>query len=139
MLYDYQCKKCLKVHEEIHGMLERPVIVCMKCGGECYKLISVNPEQIFAAKIPLWDFVDEKTTHGKVRIKSKKQWKEHLKRVGQVEAPNTPPTQSQIDSENRTKKMVAKKQLREAVVTAVKDKKHIKETKQKILSKRGGL
>lgn len=133
--YDYQCSKCLKVREEIHGMLEKPVVVCMKCGAECFKLISVSPDQIFAASVPLYDFVDHKTTIKPVRIKSKREWNDHLKRIGQREAPNTPPSQASIDSENRTRKMVAKRELKEAVVKAVKDKKHIREMKQKYAQK----
>lgn len=107
----------------------------MSCGHECFKLLSVSPSQIFAANVPLWDFVDEKTTRNKVRIKSKRQWQEHLKRVGQIEAPNTPPTQAQIDSDKRTKNMVAKRELKETIVKAVKDKKHIREFKQQYASK----
>lgn len=135
MLYDYQCSKCSKVHEEYHGMLEHPVIVCMKCGKQCFKLLSVSPDQIFAPSIPLYDFVDEKTTTGKVRIKSKRQWQEHLKKVGQREAPNVAPTKAQLDSESRTQRMVAKRELKETIVKAVKDKKHIREVKQKYASK----
>lgn len=135
--YDYQCHKCLSIQEEIHGMLEKPVIVCMKCGSECYKTISVNPDQIFAASVPLYDFVDHKTTTQPVRIRSKREWNEHLKRVGQIEASNTPPSRQSIESADRTKKMVAKRELKEAIVTAVKDKRHIKQLKQKILKKGG--
>lgn len=135
MLYDYQCGKCLKVREEWHGMTEHPVIVCMKCGGECYKLISVNPDNIFAANVPLYDFVDEKTTNKKIRFKSKTGWNEHLKRIGQVEAPNTPPSAMEIASAERTQRLVAKRELKAAVVAAVKDKKHIREVKQKYAAK----
>lgn len=140
MTYDYYCsnKKCEKVHEEIHGMLEKPVVVCMSCGSECFKLLSVNSSQIFAASVPLWDFIDEKTTNSPVRIKSKRQWQEHLKRVGQIEAPNDPPSKESIASVERTKKMIAKRELKAAVVAAVKDKGYIKQVKQKILSRKGG-
>lgn len=138
--YDYQCsnKRCGKIREEIHGMLERPCVVCMRCGCECFKLISVSPDQIFAPSIPLYDFVDHKTTPNPVRIKSKTQWHEHLKRIGQIEAPNTPPTINELAAVDRTKKMVAKRELREAVVKVVKNKRHIREVKQKIMNMKGG-
>lgn len=110
----------------------------MKCGKQCFKMISVSSDRIFAANVPLWDFVDRKTTTGEVRIKSKRQWNEHLKRVGQVEAPNAPPSKESIASVERTQKMQAKQELKKAVVAAVKDKKHIRETKQKILNRKGG-
>lgn len=138
--YDYQCsnKRCGKVREEIHGMLEKPCVVCMRCGSECFKLISVSPDQIFAANVPLYDFVDHKTTTKPVRIQSKRQWHEHLKRVGQREAPNTPPTPQEIASQERTATMERKRETRKAIVEAVKDKRHINQMKQKILQKGGG-
>lgn len=133
--YDYLCSnsKCGKVQEEVHGMLEHPVVVCKKCGYQCFKMISVRADQIFAANVPLYDFVDEKTTTGKVRIRSKHEWNEHLKRVGQIEAPNDPPSRASIESNERTKKMVAKRELKETIVKSVKDKKYIRELKEKTL------
>ncbi len=136
MRYDYCCPGCNAVHEEVHGMLENPVIVCMDCGEECCRMISARPDQIFAASVPLYDFVDHKTTTKPVRIKSKREWNEHLKRVGQIEASNTPPSRQSIESADRTKKMVAKRELRQAVVSAVKDKRHIKKIKETL--KKGG-
>ena len=135
MRYDYKCSnsKCRRVQEEVHGMLESPVIVCMKCGYQAFRMISVGSDQIFAANVPLYDFVDYKTTTQPTRIRSKREWNEHLKRVGQVEAPNTPPTKAQLESEERTKKMVAKRELKETIVKAVKDKRYIREVKQKTL------
>lgn len=129
---------CLKIHEEIHGMTEKPVVVCHKCGSECFKLISINVSNIFAASVPLYDFVDHKTTTSPVRIKSKRQWNEHLKRVGQYETSNEAPTKQHIESAERSKKWQAKRELRETIVKAVTDKKHIQETKEKILNSRKG-
>lgn len=135
-IYDYQCSnmKCNKIREEYHGMLEMPVIVCMKCGNECIKLVGTSCN-VFAATVPLYDFVDNKTTIKPVRIKSKRQWQEHLKRIGQVEASNEAPSRASIESTERTKKMVAKRELKDAIVKSVKDKKHIREVKQKYASK----
>lgn len=137
MTFDYECSKCGSVQEEWHGMKERPLVHCDKCRSACIKLIGTGGEIMgLAGGRGLYDFVDYKTTTKPIKFNTKRQWKEHLKRIGQVEAPNTPPTQAQIDSDKRTKKMYAKRELREAIVEAVKDKRHIKETKQKIMKER---
>ncbi len=139
MTFDYECSKCGSVQEEWHGMRERPFVHCNKCRGACIKLIGTGSEIVgMVGGKGLYDFVDFKTTTQPVKINSKRQWQEHLKRLGQIEAPNAPPSASSIASEQRTKKMVAKRELKEAVVAAVKDKKHIRELKQKILKKGGG-
>lgn len=140
MTYDYSCSKCGHIQEEWHGMRERPMIHCDKCRGACVKLIGTG-SQIMGMNggAGLYDFVDFKTTTKPVRIHTKRQWREHLKRVGQIEAPNKPPSNSEVESFNRTKNMVAKRELKETIVKAVKDKRHIKEVKQKILKKIGGV
>ena len=140
MTYTYACSKCGHEQDEWHGMKERPLVHCDICRGACIKLIGMGSEIIgMNGGKATYDFVDFKTTGRPVVINSKRQWNEHLKRVGQIEAPNTPPSASSIASEERTKKMVAKRELKQAVVAAVKDKKHIREMKQKILQgKRGG-
>lgn len=39
-LYDYRCAQCGHVHEQFHGMHEKPE-PCMKCGRQaCVKIIS---------------------------------------------------------------------------------------------------
>lgn len=139
--YQYECSnvRCNHKFEEVQSMLDAKFTKCPICKRQTlYRLIG-RGDNVIIPTTGLYDFVDEKTTRGKVRINSKRQWKEHLKRVGQIEAPNTLPTRSQIESEQRTKRMVAKRELKETIVKAVKDKRYINETKQKILSKRGGL
>lgn len=136
--YSYECSKCGYQKDEWHGMRERPLVHCDKCRGACIKLIGTGSEIMgMNGGKGLYDFVDFKTTTHPVRIHSKRQWQEHLKRVGQIEAPNSPPSAASIASEERTKKMVAKRELKEAVVSAVKDKRHIAKIKQKVLSSKG--
>lgn len=138
MTYDYECSICGHIQEQWHGMSERPLVHCDNCRGACIKLIGIGSEITgMNDGHGLYDFVDHKTTHKPVIINNKRQWKDHLKRVGQIEAPNTTPTKTQIEAEQRTKKMVAKKELKETIIKAVKDKRYIKETKQKILQKGG--
>lgn len=139
MTYGYECSKCGHEQEEWHGMSERPRVHCDICRGACVKLIGTG-SQITGMNggRGLYDFVDFKTTGRPVVINSKREWRDHLKRVGQIEAPNTPPTANEIAAQTRTKKMVAKRELKEAVVKAVKDKRHIRETKQKIMQRKGG-
>lgn len=38
--YDYECKECGDVHEEVHSMRESPDIACPKCGGSCQRIIT---------------------------------------------------------------------------------------------------
>ena len=41
MLYEYQCKKCDKVHEKVFKMTDFPnTIKCESCGGKASKIIS---------------------------------------------------------------------------------------------------
>jgi len=35
--YDYECEKCGAVEEHVHGMLEKPVVLCSKCQGNMNK------------------------------------------------------------------------------------------------------
>ena len=38
--YEYQCKKCSNVQEEIHSILTKPEIKCEICGDYCEKLFT---------------------------------------------------------------------------------------------------
>ena len=59
MRYDYSCSYCGREQEEIHGMLEKPIIHCNYCGETCIKLISGNPEFIGVdGTAQLYNFVD---------------------------------------------------------------------------------
>ena len=39
-IYEYVCKKCGALREEIHGISETPRIVCAECGGKAERKIS---------------------------------------------------------------------------------------------------
>lgn len=41
--YDYECTKCEYQQEEVHGMMDEPMINCEVCGGMCHKVILVAP------------------------------------------------------------------------------------------------
>lgn len=139
MRYDYECSnvKCKYKFEEIQSMLAEKLVRCPLCHKNTLDRLIGDGSNVLIPATGLYDFVDHKTTHSPKRINSKRQWQDHLKRIGQIEAPNTAPTKEQIVSEQRTKRMVAKRELKEAIVSAVKDKKHINEVKQKILRKGG--
>jgi len=38
--YDYKCKSCENVQEEIHSLKDSPEIKCNKCGSVCEKTFS---------------------------------------------------------------------------------------------------
>ena len=38
-IYVYECNKCEDVHEEFHGMMVDPSVVCPKCSSKCSRLI----------------------------------------------------------------------------------------------------
>ena len=136
MTYDYECVHCGHIQEEWHGMRERPLVHCDKCRGACVKLLSAGAEiSGMRGGSGLYDFVDYKTTGKPIRIHNKRQWNDHLKRIGQIQASDAPPSASEIASTERTKKMYMKRELKETIVKAVKDKKHINEVKQKYASK----
>ncbi|MBP2675726.1 MAG: zinc ribbon protein [Deltaproteobacteria bacterium] len=39
-IYEYQCKKCEKVIERIHGMNDNPSVKCPDCGGKAARRMS---------------------------------------------------------------------------------------------------
>lgn len=47
MIYDYECKNCSNVQEEIHGMNETPEIKCSKCSTIMQRIISGGSGVIF--------------------------------------------------------------------------------------------
>ena len=44
-LYEYQCKKCKHLFEQIQKFSDKPVKKCPKCGGPLEKLISTSSVQ----------------------------------------------------------------------------------------------
>lgn len=39
-IYEYQCRKCGALTEELHGISETPVVKCPECGARAEKKIS---------------------------------------------------------------------------------------------------
>jgi putative FmdB family regulatory protein len=39
-IYEYECKKCGKIHEVFQKFSDRPLTQCKKCSGKLHKLIS---------------------------------------------------------------------------------------------------
>lgn len=134
MLYDYECSKCLWMQEEVHGMLERPVVVCKKCGNECFKLIGAG-KYIGGMNggRGVYDFVDYNTTGRPVKINTKRQWQQHLKAHGlNDDIPNDPKNLKITPGNKLVDKDKQKRETKEAIVAAVKDKKFRAEVKQKV-------
>ena len=49
MIFEYECKKCYKVQEKIHGMNETNTEGCEECGAlaeELKRLLSVTPKHM---------------------------------------------------------------------------------------------
>ena len=72
--YDYQCKHCKKVQEELHSMLAEPRIVC-KCGRVMQRLLS----NFNTPKDKRYEFTTDTIEPG-TQIRSKRQWEGLLKR-----------------------------------------------------------
>ena len=47
MLYEYECKNCGNIQEEIHGMNENPEIKCSKCQTIMQRIITGGTGIIF--------------------------------------------------------------------------------------------
>ena len=59
MRYDYACRKCSSSWEERHGMNERPVIKCKKCGEIAYRAFNTVPESYIRG----YGWLDRKGAH----------------------------------------------------------------------------
>lgn len=125
--YDYECSNCCKVHEEYHGMLERPNVICYKCGGKCIKLICGEPQFCGVdGTAQMYNFVDYNTTGKPVVINSKTQWNNHLKQHGlNDDVKNDPYTKSELDSivqKKNNDKLVKRKEIKKSLVEVYKQK-----------------
>ena len=49
--YDYKCPECKKIEEEVHGMQEKPKIICEECKVEKLKLIGGKGVRFFFSGI----------------------------------------------------------------------------------------
>jgi predicted nucleic acid-binding Zn ribbon protein len=125
--YDYLCERCDEIHEEIHGMTERPQIICEICGCTCIKLISEDVRFCGVnGKNNLYDFVDYKTTGQPVKISSKRQWKEHLRKLNMNDdVKNDPYTKSDVEAIQRRemrKKEAKRREIKKDVIEVIKKK-----------------
>jgi putative FmdB family regulatory protein len=41
-LYEYQCLKCQKIHEQMQKFSDPPLEICPECGGSVSKLMSLS-------------------------------------------------------------------------------------------------
>lgn len=143
ILFDYECERCLKVHEEFHGMTERPRVLC-KCGGICVKLIATG--QMFCGvngRADMYNFTDFNTTGKPVVINSKTQWRDHLKKHGlNDDVKNDPYTKSELEAKVQKKnfdKEIRRKEIKRSVVEVYKQRKtpQFKKRVQEVLQKGG--
>ena len=125
-------------------MLEKPIIHCNYCGETCIKLISGNPEFIGVdGTAQLYNFVDYNTTGKPVPISSRKQWKNHLKKLGlHDEIKNDPYTKSELDrivQKKNNDKLVKRKEIKKSLVEVYKQRNssQFKERVQKVIKKGG--
>ena len=45
-IYEYQCKKCRKIHEIWQKMSDKPADKCPECSGPLHKLVSLSSFQL---------------------------------------------------------------------------------------------
>lgn len=133
MTYTYECSKCNHIQDEWHGMKERPLVHCDKCRGACVKLISGGK---FISGMnggrATYDFIDYNTTGKPVQINNKRQWQQHLKSHGLNDDVPNDTKNLKVKEGMQVDKAKLKRETKEAIVRAVKDKKFIAENKQKI-------
>lgn len=142
--FDYECEKCEKVHEEIHGMLEKPTVICHKCGNKCIKLICGDPQFCGVdGTAQMYNFVDYNTTGRPVVINSKNQWRNHLKKHGlNDDIKNDPYTKSELElivQKKNSDKLNKRKEIKKSLVEVYKQKNspQFKERVKKVLQKGG--
>jgi predicted nucleic acid-binding Zn ribbon protein len=126
MRYDYFCNNCGNTQEEIHGMLQKPVVHCNKCRGLAVKLICGEPQFCGVdGTASMYNFTDFNTTGKPVVINSKTQWKDHLKRNGlNDDVKNDPLTKADIQSmeqSSKRKKEEQRKVIKSSVVDVVRN------------------
>lgn len=137
MTYSYECSKCGNTQDEWHGMKERPLVHCDICRGACVKLIGTGEGGFIGMNMgrATYDFVDFNTTGKPVKINSKRQWQQHLKQHGlHDDVPNDYKTMSKQIKPGmlNVDKAKMKRETKEAIVSAVKDKKFKSEIKKKV-------
>ncbi len=75
-IYEYQCKRCSKVTENIEGAHDRPLARCPSCGGKVERVMSPGA---FILKGTGWyatDYASKSHDNGNGRAKAKTPQKE---------------------------------------------------------------
>jgi putative FmdB family regulatory protein len=125
MIYDYMCNSCGHTQEEIHGMLEKPIINCLMCGFSCSKLISTGTQIAGVdGTATMYNFVDRDTTGKPIAFHSKRQWRQHLKSRGLTDdIPQSVPKRENLKLMRSEKsKETKREEYKKAVATALKEK-----------------
>ncbi len=61
-IYEYLCKKCNKVFEELQGFNDEPLTKCKECGGTLKKLISLSNFHLKGSGWYKTDYANKKQT-----------------------------------------------------------------------------
>lgn len=122
--YDYSCSNCGNEREEIHSMVEKPIIKCEICNHIMDKMICGD---VYFGGVDgtasMYNFVDHNTTGKPVVINSKTQWRNHLKSRGLTDdidqgTPKKDSLKLFKSSENKEQK---RKVYKESVAQALKE------------------
>lgn len=117
--YDFECRECGTVFERFKGMFDETPIYC-RCGGKSDQLITTA---YHTSKDKLWEFTDVHITGKPVEIRSKGQWKNHLKTHRKHDDVSMKSLEIINKNYQRDLKEKARKNINEGVVSAYKDMK----------------
>lgn len=117
--YDYQCSKCDLIFEEMHSMLEKPIIHCPLCRAISQKMFGLPHTH----QDKLYDFTDINTTGKPIKFSSKGQWQKHLKKLGMHDDVKQSPRKSTEfkTGESRHEKEKRKKEYKEVLGEVYKE------------------
>ena len=140
-IYEFECLRCCHINEEYHPMGQSPKeTICPYCLGEGFEGRAVRIISLpHTHKDRLYNFIDYNTTGRPVVINSKGQWKRHLKQHGlHDDISQSPMKRGDLKEGMNVDKNRMKRELKDTIGKAIMDKKHMQETKQKILNSKGG-
>ena len=117
--YDFECRDCGTIFERFKGMFEETPVYC-RCGSRADQLITTA---YHTSKDKLWEFTDIHITGKPVRINGKQQWKNHLKQHNKHDDVNLRSIEIINKNCKEKQKEIARKNINEGVVSAMKDMK----------------
>lgn len=80
MLYEYECKKCTKIHERIFKVTKFPnTIKCESCGGRAHKILSRTAIQTDNDVTWLSSASEALTKHHEPPLTTRTEYKRYLK------------------------------------------------------------